>query len=567
MDRKSEKSLSFGSEALVSSGEARIELERILSDPKFRCTERNKKFLLFISEQLFAGRGSALKAYTIAVDVFGRPQDFDASTDSIVRIEATRLRASLIRYYEEAGRSHGVEIRLPKGHYVPEFIRVPEHDRPAVCEDEPPIEARPAALLQPRVRAAKTYIALSCAALLTVTLSAAAAYYSTLGNFTVSDRPTVSLQLTLSGDAADRDALAMRDSLMIALSGFNTLRLSAPESYTASIAAGRRNPVLNSSYLVMLKYSADAAGRSTQWQVVDGDTQEILRSGEERVPVGASSDELVSRLAVRLASIRGVITTVETARDLENPSLGNGCVLRASLALTLLNAELLGNAQTCLERTLELRPYDADAHAMLAAVLLKADPVDAPTVLTEKAREHADEAVALSPESDRSQMAQMQVAMRTGRLEMALLAGGRAVKLNPNNASAAGRYASILFSVGDWERGVPLAEKASWLADMQQPDAERTLAFDAYRRGAFGEAVLRLQRIPESDCYLNQLLLAASLAQAGKPQDAETVVSQLRHLRPAFEQTFQEDMARRQLSPELVAALVDGLKRTKTDIR
>src|SRR5262245_48575833 len=84
----------------VSSTDARNELDRILSDPEFHCAERNKKFLRFIAEELFAGRASALKAYTIAVDVFGRPSNFDASIDPIVRIEATRLRAALIRYYE-----------------------------------------------------------------------------------------------------------------------------------------------------------------------------------------------------------------------------------------------------------------------------------------------------------------------------------------------------------------------------------------------------------------------------------------------------------------------------------
>src|SRR5262245_29916184 len=100
------------SELSVSSAEARNELDRILSDPEFHCAERNKKFLRFIAEELFSGRTNALKAYTIAVDVFGRPQSFDASTDPIVRIEATRLRAALIRYYETNKHGRGIEIRL-----------------------------------------------------------------------------------------------------------------------------------------------------------------------------------------------------------------------------------------------------------------------------------------------------------------------------------------------------------------------------------------------------------------------------------------------------------------------
>ena len=81
----------------ISDGDARSELERVLSDPVFHCSERNKKFLRYISEECLSGRQERLKGYTIATDVFGRPDNFNPSSDGIVRIEATRLRAALIR--------------------------------------------------------------------------------------------------------------------------------------------------------------------------------------------------------------------------------------------------------------------------------------------------------------------------------------------------------------------------------------------------------------------------------------------------------------------------------------
>ena len=76
----------------VSYAEAKEELERILSDPEFHCTDRHRKFLRFVTEELVQGRGAAVKAYSIAADVFGRPPSFDPSVDPIVRIEASRLR-------------------------------------------------------------------------------------------------------------------------------------------------------------------------------------------------------------------------------------------------------------------------------------------------------------------------------------------------------------------------------------------------------------------------------------------------------------------------------------------
>ena len=81
-------------EPAIAEQEIMAELERILSAPEFRSTERNRKFLRYVTEQMLQGREDKVKAYSIAVDVVGRPANFDPVIDPIVRIEATRLRAS-----------------------------------------------------------------------------------------------------------------------------------------------------------------------------------------------------------------------------------------------------------------------------------------------------------------------------------------------------------------------------------------------------------------------------------------------------------------------------------------
>lgn len=114
----------FADLADVSLVEAQAELDSVLADTDFHCTDRNRKFLRFVAEETFHGRQDTIKAYSIAVDVFGRPASFDPSTDPIVRIEATRLRGALLRYYERV-RGHPVHIELPRGRYVPLFSRAP----------------------------------------------------------------------------------------------------------------------------------------------------------------------------------------------------------------------------------------------------------------------------------------------------------------------------------------------------------------------------------------------------------------------------------------------------------
>jgi adenylate cyclase len=99
----------------------RRQLERILASPEFHATDKMRAFLRFVVDEKLAGRTHRLKGYTVAVEVFGRAKDFDATNDPIVRIQAGRLRRALERYYLVAGDRDPILIDIPKGGYVPRF--------------------------------------------------------------------------------------------------------------------------------------------------------------------------------------------------------------------------------------------------------------------------------------------------------------------------------------------------------------------------------------------------------------------------------------------------------------
>ena len=99
----------------------RAELERVLSSPEFAGSDRHRCFLSYIVEETLAGRADRLKAYNIATAAFNRGADFDPQQDSIVRIEAGRLRRALDHFYLTDGRDHEIQIVVPKGSYVPQF--------------------------------------------------------------------------------------------------------------------------------------------------------------------------------------------------------------------------------------------------------------------------------------------------------------------------------------------------------------------------------------------------------------------------------------------------------------
>ena len=114
----------------------RAQLERILGHPEFHATEKMRDFLRFVVEQTLAGNDRQLKGFTIATEVFGRDEDFDAAQDPVVRIQAGRLRRAMERYYLVAGGRDPVHIDIPKGGYVPVFSEGPVSGLDPAAGDE-----------------------------------------------------------------------------------------------------------------------------------------------------------------------------------------------------------------------------------------------------------------------------------------------------------------------------------------------------------------------------------------------------------------------------------------------
>jgi TolB-like protein/Tfp pilus assembly protein PilF len=108
----------FGS---LTAEQIRDELERVLASRDFAKSKRLNKFLRYIVEESIAGRGDKLNEYTIGQDVFDRGDTFDPQTNSVVRVEASRLRAKLERYFETREHEAVLRISLPSGGYRPEF--------------------------------------------------------------------------------------------------------------------------------------------------------------------------------------------------------------------------------------------------------------------------------------------------------------------------------------------------------------------------------------------------------------------------------------------------------------
>lgn len=112
------------------SAECHAALRRVLGSKIFTASPRLAAFIGFVVEAALSGRADTIKAYSVATGALGRTSDFDPATDAIVRVEARRLRAALVRYYAGPGATDPVVIVLPRGRYVPEFRRRAENHEP-----------------------------------------------------------------------------------------------------------------------------------------------------------------------------------------------------------------------------------------------------------------------------------------------------------------------------------------------------------------------------------------------------------------------------------------------------
>jgi len=112
----------------VSELEIRAQLDRILESRSFRNSERLQRFMKFAVECTLRGTTDQLKESVLGLEVFDRGSGYDPRIDSIVRVEAQRLRRRLREYYQGDGLSDPVSIAIQPGSYVPVFTHIVRGD-------------------------------------------------------------------------------------------------------------------------------------------------------------------------------------------------------------------------------------------------------------------------------------------------------------------------------------------------------------------------------------------------------------------------------------------------------
>jgi hypothetical protein len=105
----------------VAAEDIRAQVGRLIRSKTFETSDVHRRLLQYLSEKSISGEADRLKEYTIGLEAFGKPPTYDPKHDSIVRLQAGRLRQKLEAYYQTEAAGDAVRVSMPKGAFKLNF--------------------------------------------------------------------------------------------------------------------------------------------------------------------------------------------------------------------------------------------------------------------------------------------------------------------------------------------------------------------------------------------------------------------------------------------------------------
>ncbi|MEW6254706.1 MAG: hypothetical protein AB1592_02030 [Pseudomonadota bacterium] len=544
-----------GASPAPGAEEVRAALARILASDEFASSPRLADFLRFIVDVTLAGRAEAIKGYTIAVEALGRPTSFDPQSDPIVRVEATRLRRALDRYYASAGGEDPLEISVPKGSYIPAFRRRIEEREPALPDPTPV----PRALETPR-RAVRGWMIGVVLALAAVVIFASAGLQvawergSSFLTVTVGGHPTTAADLAdriglpvleverfeAAGAPAPpgeeihtlevrlRGALARFDFLDVTASGSGVARECTgvpprPVFTLGGLAEGRPD----GGYALLVRLSDRCAGTIVWSKELEGiSPSESRAAGEARI---------VQDIAGSLVESNGALQARARAQArLEAPQSGFGCLARV-LPLPGGPGGDDTTARECLARFAERDSGYGLFHSAKAALMLEEAreirlggmlPAGGEAWRADLQRE-ARLGVDLAPASAFASRILAEADFVAGDREGALLAAERAVALNPLDYDVAAACGAVMVGLGQVNQGEALLRLARKNGARLSESQTVYLAIAAFLRNDSAAALKALSGLEGHTDPAATLAQALAFSALGRPDEERRAVSTL----------------------------------------
>ena len=561
--------------------EIRAALERILASRCFQPAGRASHFLRFVVDRTLASGGQRLKGYTIAVEVFGRPADFDAQSDALVRVEAGRLRRRLIEYYASEGARDPVRIELPRGSYAVECRFAGDAAKPG------PAAAAGGAIWRRHPLPWRCISAVFAGALLVAAIGViawqqaepgeAAGVLEASGDRQRTEWPRI-VVVPFESLGADRalDILAagVTEEIMLRLNEFDLSVIASQGTwYRPNHAQGLDVPAADG-------YVLTGSVRSTATQVriivrlLDAETAEQLWAAAydepraiEQLPV---LQEQIARDVAAIAAPYGPIFRAELVRArrlTEAPKLRD-CFVTYHDYRRRMVPEAYRDTVACFQIVSEQQPEVAYAWSGLAMVYV--DEYAATFGRTgdnalEAARAATARALALDRDDFLAKLALTRVQFFDGD-PMFRQSIDRSLASRPNSVQALAQGGFLLTATGDSAGGLLLAQKARQASKILPGLYNLTYAVAYLRARQYAAALEVARKIDAPNWIVAQAIVAAAAAHAGDDEVAHKAAERVLELYPEFEAEALGNFERWHFDPAFYEVLVSGLRAAGLDL-
>src|SRR5947209_1936821 len=122
----------------------RLLIERVASSRHVNRSARLRDLLVYLTTRVLEDDVLEIHEQEVGHKVFGRPANYDTSSDNIVRVHASMLRKRLEQYFAEEGAGERLIVEIPKGNYAPVFHVREEVAVPPPLFEPPPLPGRAA---------------------------------------------------------------------------------------------------------------------------------------------------------------------------------------------------------------------------------------------------------------------------------------------------------------------------------------------------------------------------------------------------------------------------------------
>jgi TolB-like protein len=531
--------------------EVRNALARTTTSEDFRGSPQLVAFLTFVVEAALSGEGGRVKAYTIGVEAFGRGSGFDPQVDPIVRVEATRLRRTLERYYAGAGTSDPVMFELSRGTYVPSFkFRSAAVTPPAARSDQ---QLR-------RGIASQKWLLLPLAAVVLIAIgflgpkvrlewtSNPSTTSATPARGDLSALPVLrpgggmptllvaSFDVVGAPDPRAISASALHDWLSDAFSKFDLVNVIWEPTVGGAEAARTSPPYrlpVDYRFAGSVEYAPGVA--RIGFRLIDAGDGAVVwsRVFEERTgerDAGASEEAIARELTATLVQPFGVIYAYgrrQAANDIGDPRYR--CLLGTVESFRSLDSGQTSGSRACLEQLTSLDPAFGLGWTYLAPLYLReylygfdARPDDLPPL--ERASRAAQRGVELNPASARAHEMLFTALFARHDVAAAFAAGEKAMELNRYDMRIAGAYGARKIAVGEIDAGMEILRQASGDGTMLPAFEQFFLFAGSYLKGDTERAAFHAGQLT-GDTFQLGLMARALVAFTKHDRDASEAPS------------------------------------------